>query len=73
MSRSFAEMARDDVKATMERMAEITDKLPAGYFTMSDYETWDMLNRLTGAQISLLRAIEEIEARRANRGAWWRK
>lgn len=59
---SMLGMARRDVDALMERWNEITRQMPKGGFTMSEAELWDVLNRMVGAQIMLLRAIEEVAA-----------
>jgi hypothetical protein len=62
---SFVEMARDDVTETMNRWNKLHHH-PAIRPTSAEVE--EIITKLVGCNISLLRAIEEVEAR-----PWWRR
>jgi hypothetical protein len=60
---SMKEMAREEVNKLMEEWNRITTGLPSGRFDVEPMELWTILNQMVGAQIMLLRAIEEVAAK----------
>jgi hypothetical protein len=68
--RGFVAMARDDIEETMNRWHEILEshKSLIGPAMAAPIDFQEMIGRLLGDHIMLLRAIEEVEAR-----PWWRR
>lgn len=60
---TFVEMARAETTALTNRMEEILKKTGYGRFDISETDLFDLFNALISNQISLLRAIEQVEAR----------
>lgn len=70
MSRGFVEMARDDVVETMDQWHALKARYRPnedGPTQVFEPELVAVIDRLLGSVISLLRAVEEVEAR-----PWWK-